>query len=186
MLFTLAHELAHVLLHHDFRENFVTVDDDEHDEPRRGKDRSEAFADAFASALLVPPKGLGVALKAIRKVTGAAGDSLGDIEILYVSHIFGVSFQVAASRCEAYGILPAGGGAALYKQLQREHGSPEKRAQAAGLPQRPEIRFPPVSRVLLEHAIRRIHQGAVSIGRAAEALNVTVSELTAFNAVPLQ
>jgi len=185
MLFTLAHEVGHILAHHDLSQDFVTVDEDEGN-LWKSKDKSERFADAFASCLLLPRRGLGIALNKIREFVSHSGGPVGDVEILYVAYIFGVSFEVAARRCEALELLPQGGALSLYEELCKSYGSPEKRAVDAGLPPRNEIRFPPVSNVLLSHAIRKVRQERLSIGRAAALLQVTVADLTAFNAPPLQ
>jgi len=178
MLFTLAHELAHLLIHHTDRE-LVVLDgpDDVWDLPARDNRQEEAFANAFASALLVPKTGVGVALQRIKALTGASNDSVGDVEILYLSRIFGVSFEVAARRCEDLQLLPRGGARSLYEHLRKEHESPEKRADSLNLPPRPEIEFPQIPPHLVDRAMRRIRAGEISVGRASQILNVSIPDL---------
>jgi uncharacterized protein DUF955 len=178
MLFTLAHEVAHLLAHHKDRE-LVVLDapEDVRDFPTRNQRKEEAFADAFASALLLPQSGLGVALKKIKALLRAPKDRIGDVEILYLSRIFGVSFEAAARRCEDLGLLPRGGARSLYEHLRKEYGSPEKRAEALGLPPRPEIEFPPLPPHLVDRAIRRIRAGEISIGRASRILNIAIPDI---------
>lgn len=178
MLFTVAHELAHLLAHHSTNEPFAYLDKEGQVGNYRRKMRSkkEAFADAFASALLMPPKGVGTALRMIRQYTKATSDEVGDIEILYLSRIFGVSFQAAAYRCELLDLLPKGGGESLYQTLRKNHGSPEKRAEELGLPERPNVEFPAFPPTLLNAAILAVEQGRMSINKVSEYLDITVYE----------
>ena len=181
-LFTLAHELGHLVAHHAGRESGYALLDLERDvggirAPRRDE---EKFADAFASALLLPKKGVLLALKEFRAQLNASG-ALGDVEILALARFFGVSFEVAARRCESLGLLPPQGARALYQQLTAVHRNPERRADEIGLPVREPIDVS-VSSALIAAAVRMVRSGAVSIGRAAETLNIPVSALYAANA----
>jgi len=181
VLFTLAHELGHLVAHHEHRQAGYALLDRERDvggirEPRRVE---EKFADAFASALLLPRKGVLLALKEIRTVFGATGQ-LGDIEILALARFFSVGFEVAARRCESLGLLPSQGAQALYQQLKSKHGTPERRADEAGLPPREPLEFAPSS-VLVDAALRMVRSGQISVGRASETLNVSVEAIYAAN-----
>lgn len=173
MLFTVAHELGHIVAHHVSGNNFAWFDPINLfggiRQPRR---QVERYADAFASNLLLPKAGVGIALKKIREIHQVRQDAVGDIEILYLGRLFGVSFQVAARRCEDLGLIPPGGALSLYERIRKEFGSPEKRAEQLGLPSRPEIIFPTLPRQVLEGAIRKVRAGEVSIGRASESLDV--------------
>ena len=178
MLFTLAHEIGHLVAHLRPGTEFAIFDAEKTTgsiHTRRNK--QERFADAFASCLLLPRAGVGIALKKIREMNTIGEDHIGDVEILYLAHIFGVSFQVAAKRCEDLDLLPHGGAISLYEEVCRLHGSPEKRARELQLPPRPEIVFPSVPTRLLEGAIEKIRAGEISIGRASASLNLTVSLL---------
>lgn len=183
MLFTMAHEFGHLVAHHDDRANGYAHFDrkDEFDgmtsAPRK---REEKFADAFSSALVLPRYGVLLAIKAIREQLGAKGP-LGDIEILWLAHLFHVSFEVAARRCEGLELIPPRGARALYQKLQDDYKNPERRAAEVGIPPRPEITVD-ASPALLREAARKVGAGEISIGRAAELLNVPVSALFVANA----
>jgi len=182
MLFTLAHELGHLVAHHDSREQgYVMLDIDGELGGVRGPRRDEEqFADAFASALVLPKQGVLLALKEFRRQLGATG-ALGDVEIMTLARFFGTSFEVAARRCEHLGLLPARGAQALYQQLTHAHGNPEKRAKELGLPEREQIDVA-TSSTLLSAAVKLVRAGELSIGRAAEMLNVPVTALFVANA----
>jgi Zn-dependent peptidase ImmA (M78 family) len=184
MLFTLAHELGHILSHHDSTQSFVIYDE----EREEGSDiapshkADEAFAHAFASCLLMPSAGVGVALQKIRAVHKIQEDAaLGDIEILLLSRIFGLSFAAAARRCEDLRLLPRGGARSLDDWLKKEYGSAEKRADSIGLPPRPEIEFPRIPQRLLTAAIAQIRAGKISVGKASAVLGMPISDLLSAN-----
>jgi Zn-dependent peptidase ImmA (M78 family) len=176
MLFTCAHELGHLVSNggHDFG----TVDEpDTLAFAAKSTNGEERYCDWFASSLLLPKRGVGLALKKFREIHGVHDGDLGDVDILFVSHVYGVSFFVAAKRCEDMGLLPRGGALALYRKLQDEHGSPEKRAAEAGLPERPSFELPKVPRALLGEVVSAIQGGELSIGKAASLLNVSIRDV---------
>ncbi|WP_186153497.1 helix-turn-helix domain-containing protein [Burkholderia gladioli] len=183
MFFTIAHELGHLVAHHSRRDaGFVTLDREQDvgnidHAPRRAE---EQFADAFASSLVLPRRGVLQALSTIRENFGASGP-LGDVEILSLARFYGVSFEVAARRCEQLDLLPPRAAHALYQKLVDEFGNPERRAGSLGLAPREEFEIS-TSQSLLEAAGRRIRAGTLSLGRAAELLNVPASTLFAVNA----
>jgi Zn-dependent peptidase ImmA (M78 family) len=182
MLFTLAHEVGHLIGHHDPGQSFAVVDDEDEDELSRGSAGEEAYAHAFASSLLMPRGGIGVALKKVREIARSADNQLGDIELLYLARIFGVSFLAAARRCEDLSLLPRGGAASLNEALLKNFGSAEKRADQLKLPPRPKIEFHPVPQALLASAVDRIRAGELSIGRASSILGLSIADLLAANA----
>jgi Zn-dependent peptidase ImmA (M78 family) len=182
MLFTLAHEVGHLVARHDLlKTDFARLDEEV------GGDRSktgsaeyrseERFADAFAASLLMPRKGFLRMLDAVRTHYRAKGP-LGDVEILTVAIFFGVSFEVAARRCEDLGLLEKRGARALYQMISDEHGNPEKRARELGLKEREEIPISASPR-LLEVAAKLVEREELSAGKAAELLNVPISYLFA-------
>jgi Zn-dependent peptidase ImmA (M78 family) len=186
MLFTLAHEVGHLVAHHQSNVDFAIFDVEKSiGTIRRKRDKRDLFADAFASCLLMPVAGVGIALKKIREIYKIQEDQVGDVEILLLGRIFGVSFQVAAWRCETLNLLPRGGAISLYDEICKQHGSPEKRAAQLQLPPRPEVKFPCVPQRLLEAAVQRIRNGEISIGRASAALNVSISSLIDANRRPI-
>jgi len=108
LLFTMAHEFGHLVAHHDDQASgYAHLDRQEDFDGIPGGPRKleEKFADAFGSALLLPRHGVLLAIKAIREQLGAKGP-LGDIEISWLAHLFHVSFEVAARRCEGLGLVP--------------------------------------------------------------------------------
>jgi Zn-dependent peptidase ImmA (M78 family) len=181
MLFTLAHELGHLLSHHDAHEDFAFVDRASETEVKGSHATEEQYAHAFASCLLMPRSGIGVALEKIRQMNKSTGDQLGDVDILFLARIYGVSFAAAAKRCEDLGLLPRGGANSLAQYLKAEYGSPEKRAEALGLPKRAPLEFPSIPEQLLGAAISKIRAGEISVGKAAAVLGLSVAELFAAN-----
>jgi len=188
MLFTLAHEIAHCLSHHNADLEYAVFDGvNEVGKLRKRVRDQEGFADAFASCLLMPAGGVAVALKKVREITKTApSEPVGDIHILYLSRIFGVSFEVSARRCEDLELLPPGGAYSLAERLREEFGSPEKRASTAGLPPRPPVEFPKVPMKLLTAAIEKIKRGEISVGRASNYLNISLSDLIEAHATSAQ
>jgi Zn-dependent peptidase ImmA (M78 family) len=183
MLFTLAHELGHLLAHHDPSSSFAVVDaEGEHFGSKERKNKDEFYAHAFASCLLMPARGVAVALHKIRSMQSEVQDEVGDLEILLLAQIYGVSFYVAARRCEDLELLPKGGAASLADVIAKKYGSPEKRAQQANLPPRPVLEFPRVPEPLLSAALSKIRSGDLSIGRASAVLGLSISDLVSANA----
>ena len=176
MLFTLAHELGHVVSEHG-EEGTAVFERSSQIGGIRRKPKQESFVDAFASVLLMPDRGVGRFLRTARETLGISDPAIGDIELLLLARYFGVSFAVAARRCEDLGLVPRGGALAISRRLNKEFGSPEKRAQDAGLPPRPTVEFPRISRELQLGIIEAIDHGAVSAGWAADRFGVSVGEL---------
>jgi Zn-dependent peptidase ImmA (M78 family) len=184
MLYTLAHEIGHHAAHLSLDEDFVTADENPEDTALLHEDAAgERYANAFASALLLPRAGVGIALDRIRKQLNTQRKELGDIEILYLAHVFGTSFQVAARRCENLRLMPKGAGWALYESLCKDYGNPEKRAKEAGLPARPQITFPPAPPIVIERMLHGVRDGELSIGKASELLEIAVADLHKLNAM---
>jgi Zn-dependent peptidase ImmA (M78 family) len=176
MLFTLAHELGHLLAHHrQPRSAIFEVASQIGNINHRSK--KEGFVDAFASALLMPQEGVGIALEQIRAGLNIQRDELGDVEILYLAILYGVSFEVAARRCEHLELLPEGGAYSLSDHVKKTYGNAEKLAREFGLPPRSPISFPRVSRNLIEAAAERVADGQVSIGWVTDRLGCSVSDL---------
>lgn len=180
MLFTAGHELGHLVAHHqvDGKARFETPSDI----ATFGRhSREEAFVDAFSSCLLLPDVGVGRSLRAFREHFGAETGNLTDRELLLLARFYGVSFEVAARRCEDLGLLPPGVAHGLAERLRKDFGSPEKRAEQLGLPARASLSFPPISAQLAEALSRKINLGEISIGWAADRLGVTIGEILAAN-----
>lgn len=173
MLFTLGHELGHVVAHHSLNSAHLDLASN----IGSFKNRAEGFADAFSSAFLLPTHAVGRGLLNIRRVIGASGDQIGDIEILILARMYGVSFDVAARRCEALELLPEGGAASLADHLRQNHKSPEKRADALGLPSREAVHFDPVSPVLMKYVHEGVASGVISPSWVADRLNTSIESI---------
>lgn len=180
ILFTLGHELGHLVAHHSRAgENFALFDSELVGNTIEGGSsrQEEKFADSFAASLLLPEEGVIRFLRAMRSQLQGTGP-LGDIEILCLARFYNLGFEVTARRCEQLGLLPRNGARALYQKLIDEFGNPEKRADALGLPPREPLRIDP-SPVLLQHAVKKIRSGSISMGKAAELLNMPAAVLFA-------
>lgn len=181
MLFTVAHELAHLVAHHKEGKG-VVFDSASRIGAWRQRTLEERFADAFASVLLLPDRGVALALRAIRQSLNVTSANIGDIQILYLARFFGVSFEVAARRCEQLELLPQGGALSLSEALRRDYGNPERRAEKLGLPPRPRVVIPTASDNLLQPLVRKIAVGEVSTGWAAERFGLSIEDLYEANA----
>lgn len=180
MLFTLAHELGHLIAHHNSTPIFERASSIGYG--RRRASKGEQFVDAFASLVLLPAGGVAVTLAKIREILAISSDALGDLEILLLARFFGVSFEVAARRCEDLELLPSGGARSLQEQLVQDYRNPERRADAVGLPARPQVSLPAVSQNLLKAIVAKIEGGDVSIGWAANAFGLSVGQINAAHA----
>ena len=180
MLFTIAHELGHLVAHHDKRARGYAHLDTEADWSRTPRRDEEKFADAFATALLLPTHGVLRALKAVRQQLGIAQKPLGAIEIAWIAHLFHVSFEVAARRFETLGLLPSSGARAFYQRLQDDFKNPEKFAASVDIPPRLDLLIA-TTPALVQSAAAKVRNGELSLGKAAELLNVPVSTLVVAN-----
>ena len=176
MLFTLAHELGHVITDHS--DGGATIFDQSSEEIRKNQNREdESFVNAFASILLLPERGVGRFLHTVRETLEITNPSLGDIELLMLARYYGVSFDVAARRCEDLTLLPKGAAVAMSERLKQEFGSAEKRATSAGLPPRQHVEFPRISHQLLDVIVNAIDEGVVTTGWASDRFGFSIGEL---------
>lgn len=182
MLFTLAHEIGHLIAHHDPDRGSAIVDMQTETRPLASKNAPEFYAHAFASCLLMPRQGVGITLRKIREMQEQPNKELGDLELLLLARIYGVSFYAAAKRCEDLELLPRGGAASLNESLTKQYGSPEKRAEAANLPPRPASEFPKMPAPLLRAALDKVRSGQLSVGKASSILGLSIADLLAANA----
>jgi hypothetical protein len=89
----------------------------------------------------------------------------------------GVSFDVAARRCEDLDLLPTGGAASLADYLRQHHKNPEKRAEALNLPPRETVHFDPVSPVLMKFVNESVERGATSPSWIADRLGTSIESI---------
>jgi hypothetical protein len=173
MRFTLAHELCHFLIDFDDIDDGGWFDQDIMRASAEEYRRSEQFANTFAAALLLPAGAVGTALAEFRKAHRIEGDQVSDVEIAFLGRFFGVNFQVAGRRCEDLKLIPKGAGEALYSAVRRQYGSPELMADEVGLPPRPFYRWGLGQEIVLREAEAALITGGISIGRLAEALELS-------------
>lgn len=173
MLFTLGHELGHVVAHHSLQSAHLDLASN----IGSFKNRAEGFADAFSSAFLLPTHAVGRALLHIRRLIGASSDQVGDVEILILARMYGVSFDVAARRCEALDLLPEGGAASLADYLRQNHKSPEKRADALQLPPREPVHFDAISPNLMKYVHEGVARGLTSPSWISERLGTSIENI---------
>jgi Zn-dependent peptidase ImmA (M78 family) len=182
MLFTLAHEIGHLVAHHDPTASFAILDSESEFLGKGRNNKVEFYAHAFASCLLMPARGVAVALHKIRSMQQTVGDEIGDLDILLLAQIYGVSFYVAARRCETLELLPKGGAKSLTDVITKKYGSPEKRAREANLPPRPSLEFSRVPEALLLATLNRVRSGDLSIGKASSVLGLSIADVLNANA----
>lgn len=173
MLFTLGHELGHVVAHHSVQSAHLDLATS----IGSFRNRAEGFADAFSSAFLLPAQAVGGSLQAIRQFIGATSDEIGDVELLILARLHGVSFDVAARRCEDLNLLPRGGATSLAEHLRKHHKNPEKRAEALGLPPRERVHFDVVSPVLMKFVHESVASGVTSPSWLADRLNTSIESI---------
>jgi Zn-dependent peptidase ImmA (M78 family) len=176
MLFTVAHELGHLIAHHKNRGPAVFETASKIGSFGRYS-KEEAFVDAFASCLLLPDVGIGRSINAFREHYNIQSSVVSDFEILLLASFYGVSFQVAARRCEDLSLLPRGLGQQLFENIKRQFGSPEKRAQSLDVPPRQKIEFPTVSPALASAISEALNTGDSSIGWISDRLGLTLGEI---------
>jgi Zn-dependent peptidase ImmA (M78 family) len=172
-----ARELAHMLMlcsrtSDDSLANFTLRSDMARRAPQ------EYFATNFAIELLVPTRAFAVALRKVRELLKVKNRAVGDIEMLYLARIFGVTFSAIARKCERAQLLPPGGALTLEKFIVKNFGSAEQRANDLGLPDRPDLYIPIVPATLLPAIEHRIKTGGLSRAQAAEALSTSEEMLT--------
>ncbi|MDQ2771324.1 MAG: ImmA/IrrE family metallo-endopeptidase [Bacteroidota bacterium] len=183
MLFTLAHEIAHLLIHHNKKSNYLNFDIEDKEVIRMSsKNAVENFANAFAASLLLPARAVGLELRRFRQVQNIKGDNISDIEIINLSYHFNVSFDVAALRCEVLDLIPKGAASSWHETLKKQYNGAEKRAKELGFESRVDIFFPEkVSNNVINAMTEAIADGSVSLGRVSETLGLEMSSILSFN-----
>jgi Zn-dependent peptidase ImmA (M78 family) len=182
MLFSLAHELGHAAAG-DLRNGKVLFEGATQIGNFSKSTKSERFCDYFAGNFLLPRDAVLKFISVTRsQLEIPVTAPLGDIEILLLARFYGVSFEVAANRCEDLELLPKGGAISLAEHLKKNHKSPEKRAEELGLPSRTPIEFPIISSNLANAIHRNVASGEVSLGWASEQFDVSISQIMALTA----
>lgn len=155
MLYTLAHELAHLLAHRDT----PVVDED-----LFAKTPKEQFANAFAANLLMPRAG---AQELFAAVYQSRAD-LSEVEVIHMARHFGVSFSAMLWRLQGLRLIPP---------QTREKIEAAYKTSGSGGPVRDIANDPkgkwwkPLPERYIFLALRAYHREEISIGRLAELLH---------------
>jgi Zn-dependent peptidase ImmA (M78 family) len=142
------------------------------------KPPAERFADAFALDLLIPEEGLKQAASFVHRLVNATDRSIGDVELLYLARIFGVTFFAIAKRCERARMLPRGSAVTFDRFLTVKFGGADRRAQLLDLPPRPETQIPSVPTPLQSIIKALVEDGHTSTEQALAALLRSPNVLT--------
>lgn len=178
-LFTCAHQLGHLATLSARRGNDDgAILDPADDGTNFVKGPYEHFADAFALELLIPNPGLGIALQKVRNLLRVPDGPVGDIELLYLSRIFGVNFLAIAKRCERARLLPRGGASLLNNFLVNRFGGAERRAKELGVPPRMTINIAPVPQTIELAISEQIERGKARTDKASTAQSRLRTSLT--------
>lgn len=176
MIYTLAHEICHLLTDVDDADPNGTWFDEDVLKPNRKDVRTdELFANEFAAALLIPVEGLRRQIAIANALIEPKPPSLTAFHIAHIARRFGTSFYVAGRRCESLGLLNTGATAALQNALNRQYGSAEKYADEVGIAARDPIDwlFPVKSVVNLNY--ERIIRGDISLSYLSNIMNLRLS-----------
>jgi Zn-dependent peptidase ImmA (M78 family) len=176
MLFTCAHELAHVMLGHtDSGEWLIDLDalegfDIDHEEER--------LCNALASAVLQPAAGVARFLQLVREHIEVPPGAVTATDALLVARYFGTSFLTAAMRLEYLEIAPTGSALAFQRMIKADHKSLEAYAEQLGLPPRTKVRLPLISPVRSKRITSAIEVGDISIGRVGDVFGYSTIEIS--------
>lgn len=165
--FTLAHEYGHALVHMGGPDTLVARIDREAESERLSAD--ERFANAFASAFLMPRRAV---LAQLERVLGAGNGQFTDFDLVHLAMQFGVSGQAMSSRLVSLRKMP--------RHVHEEYwkgGSFKSLAQALGYNVEDwglNVVLPTRYRYL---ALKAYDEGRVSLAKLAELLRENYYEL---------
>lgn len=157
MLYTLAHELGHLLVHRDT----PVVDED-----LWGKKPREQFANAFAASLLMPRAGVQETFSSIYR----SRSTFTDVEVIHLSRHFGVSFRAMLYRLQGLRLIAPGTAEKLLTTHNKLGIGPAQRAGQAGLGTEKHRFWHPLPERYVFLALRAYRNEELSIGRLAEML----------------
>jgi Zn-dependent peptidase ImmA (M78 family)/transcriptional regulator with XRE-family HTH domain len=161
---SLAHALGHLLANRD--EAMVDLADG-----LRRRTAVEAFAASFASALLLPARGLRERFSAVHN----EANEVSDIAVLYLARAFGVSVQALRSRLEVLRLVSTPTLRRIDEALREAGSGATADTEAAQeLPDQPRWEMLPEYYVFL--AMRAYRKELISRGRLAECLGTTEGE----------
>lgn len=175
MLFTLAHELAHLVLGHTKQGKWIL--DKNTVEAFDSKDEEERLCNSLASALLQPAEAVARFLGLVRDQFGIGPGVLTATEVFLVARYFCTSFFAAATRLEHLDIAPAGSAHSFEKAIRGDYKSLEAYAGRLGLPEPTPIKIPVLSPSLRESISSAVERGDISIGRVSDIFGYSTIEM---------
>jgi Zn-dependent peptidase ImmA (M78 family) len=175
MLFTLAHELSHLVLGHNKPGKWII--DQNTVEAFDSANEEERLCNSLASALLQPAEGVARFLKLVREQFGIGSDVLTATEVFLVARYFCTSFFAAAMRLEHLDIAPAGSASSFEKAITTDHKSLEAYARKLGLPEPTKIEMPVLSPTLRRAVSSAVERGDISIGRVSDIIGYSTVEM---------
>jgi Zn-dependent peptidase ImmA (M78 family) len=175
MQFTLAHELSHVLVDMDKLKSNASVDNISYNQ--KSENPEERYANSFASSLLLPREGILSTLNVFREKAKIIDVKIGDIEIIFLSQVYGVNFQVVGFRLENMGLIERGDTNTLYNYIIKNHKSIRNRSESVGLPEANMPSFNSRTSKIFKRILANIENGNISIGKASELLYINQNDL---------
>lgn len=168
-MFTLFHELAHLIVH----TNGITKRDDRYIEKLHGTDRAiEIFCNRIAAEILVPEEAL-----------NSENLSVADANIARLAKLFSVSREVILRRLLEHGIVSR----SHYEQKAKEWAADyfDQKDDASGGNYYATLASY-LSDTYTRLVFRRYYQGALGVEELAQHLNVKIANLSAFEQAVLQ
>jgi Zn-dependent peptidase ImmA (M78 family) len=175
MLYTLAHELGHLLVDiSDYENSEAWIDEDVFSVHDASVRQIEFFANEFAASLLIPVEGL---LEEVKSVNASLDgpDQLTAYHIGCIARRFGTSFSVAARRCENLSLIDTGGAVALENAVKKTYQSAEKYADLMNIPERPRVNWLNPAHLTLKRLLPEFETGALSWVRMHELFNLKIN-----------
>ena len=172
MMFTLAHELGHIVLGHS-NETFMI--DEKVLAGGSTENNEEAQANSFASAFLLPALGVSSFLRVLRENHEYGDDRLSSDEVAYLAAYFNVSFEVAGYRLEQLKIVPNGVTSEFKQNILKKFTSLEEYMRP--LRGEPQKNFGIFSYELRQSVRDRLNDGDLSLGNLSDVTGFSISEI---------
>ncbi|MBY5313358.1 ImmA/IrrE family metallo-endopeptidase [Rhizobium leguminosarum] len=174
MMYTLGHELCHLLVDiNDRSDSEVWIDEDVLAPSNAEVRTAEYFANEFSACLLIPLEGLVSEIKAINARIDGPG-SLTAYHIASVARKFGTSFSVAARRCENLDLIDPGAASKLEGAVKKNYKSAEIFADSVDIPRRPNVDWKQPANDIIKKLDNLFISGDLSWTRVHELLNLKI------------
>jgi hypothetical protein len=126
---------------------------------------------------LLPREGILSTLNVFREKAKIIDVKIGDIEIIFLSQVYGVNFQVVGFRLENMGLIERGDTNTLYNYIIKNHKSIRNRSESVGLPEANMPSFNSRTSKIFKRILANIENGNISIGKASELLYINQNDL---------